>query len=226
MNPHDEGYKFFQPERFLEKIHKVQREFAGELKILKGVEFGEPYLYPEALSSAQQQDYDLIIGSVHMLDKFFVGTEEALAQYGAEGLIQRYYTTMLEMVQAGGFDTLAHFNLPERYHPVALPEDSLIDEILTCLVRAGIALEVNTSSLRKGLTESLPDRKILRRYVEFGGTMITIGSDAHYPEDVGAGFDYVQNLLQEFPQFRAGYFEQRRFISQKALLMDHLRNNL
>ena len=43
MNPHDSGYKFFQPKRFFEKIHKIQETFAGELKILKGVEFGESF---------------------------------------------------------------------------------------------------------------------------------------------------------------------------------------
>jgi histidinol-phosphatase (PHP family) len=212
MNPYDEGYEFFQPERFLEKIYHVQQKFSGELKILKGVEFGEPCLYPEMLETVQKQSYDLVIGSVHMLNEFFVGTQEALRCYGAEGLSRRYYALMLEIVRAGGFDALAHFNLPERYHPVSLPEDALLDEILDYLIRGKIALEINTSSLRKGLRESLPDKKVLERYAALGGTMVTIGSDAHYPENIGADFDYVQKLLQEFPQFVAGYFEQRRFI--------------
>ena len=92
---------------------------------------------------------------------------------------------MLETVRAGGFDTLAHFDLPKRYHRIAVP-----------------------------------DKEILQRYAQLGGTMITVGSDAHCPEDVGAGFDYVQDLLHDFPQFQVGYFEQRHFISYQSQTSD------
>jgi len=34
-----------------------------------------------------------------------------------------------------------------------------------------------------------PDEGILRRYKELGGKLITIGSDAHYAEHLGAGID-------------------------------------
>ena len=34
-----------------------------------------------------------------------------------------------------------------------------------------------------------PDLPLIRRFRECGGELVTVGSDAHAPEDVGAGID-------------------------------------
>jgi histidinol-phosphatase (PHP family) len=212
LNPSDEGYNYFNPERFSRELTNAQNMFENQLTILKGVEFGEPHQYPEALAAYQQQGYDVIIGSIHWAGKFFVGSKEVLFHYTPEAFYEHYYQVMLEGVQFGGFDILAHFDFPKRYLKVNVTDLPIIDEVLKRIIDAEIALEINTSSLRKGLTETLPDRAILQRYAQLGGSKVTLGSDAHTPEDIGAGFEYALELLKDFPQFEAGYVRQRRFV--------------
>ena len=38
---------------------------------------------------------------------------------------------------------------------------------------------------------------MLKRYRELGGEILTIGSDAHIPEDLGADFEQTRELLKE-----------------------------
>jgi histidinol-phosphatase (PHP family) len=58
----------------------------------------------------------------------------------------------------------------------------------------------------------MPDLDILHIYARQGGQKITLGSDAHAPEDIGAGFEYALSLVEQFPQFQLGYVEQRHFV--------------
>jgi histidinol phosphatase-like PHP family hydrolase len=69
-----------------------------------------------------------------------------------------------------------------------------IDAVLRRLVEKGLGLECNTA---KGGSPRLPEGDILRRYRELGGEIITLGSDAHTPDAVGAGIRETQELLRE-----------------------------
>lgn len=212
LNPNDSGYRFFNHARYFQEFSAVRTQFGDRLKLLKGVEFGEPHLYPEAFTEVQQQDYDVIIGSIHWAGPVFVGAKEVLLTSTPRVFYESYYQIMLDMVQFGGFDILAHIDFPKRYLKTNITDLPILEDVLASLIATDIALEINTSSLRKGLPEVMPAAAILRRYAELGGRRITFGSDAHVPEDVGAGFDYARELVTQFPQFEVGYFEQRRFV--------------
>lgn len=42
------------------------------------------------------------------------------------------------------------------------------------------------------MEETMPDLPILELYRELGGSIITVGSDAHTPDRVGYGFEQVR----------------------------------
>ena len=69
------------------------------------------------------------------------------------------------------------------------------EAILRQLAVKGLALEINTSGLRQKIGETLPGKKFLTRYRELGGELLTIGSDAHLPGDLGAGVEQLHVLL-------------------------------
>jgi histidinol-phosphatase (PHP family) len=75
--------------------------------------------------------------------------------------------------------------------------DDALREIFRTAMRNGIGLEVNTSGLRQGLGATIPAFRQIRLYRELGGEIITVGSDAHYPKDVGAGIADGYKLLRE-----------------------------
>ena len=70
-----------------------------------------------------------------------------------------------------------------------------IREILDILIERGQSLELNTQALFKGFPDANPDRTVLDLYGKEGGTRVTVGSDAHVPACVGAGFDIARATL-------------------------------
>lgn len=66
----------------------------------------------------------------------------------------------------------------------------IITEILKTVIADGKGIEVNTSNHRYGIADMTPSRDILKLYRELGGTIITIGSDSHKKEHLGAYIDW------------------------------------
>ena len=58
--------------------------------------------------------------------------------------------------------------------------------------------------------ETLPGKKFLTRYRELGGELLTIGSDAHLPGDLGAGVEQGYALAQACGFTHIAYYRQRK----------------
>ena len=71
-----------------------------------------------------------------------------------------------------------------------------VDEILSLLVKNEKALEINTSGLRQKLGKTMPEEDVVRRFKQLGGEFVTVGSDAHYAKDIGAGVDVGMEIAQ------------------------------
>ena len=72
----------------------------------------------------------------------------------------------------------------------------MIEKILKTVISDGKGIEVNTSSHRYGLSDTTPSMDILKLYRELGGKIITIGSDSHKPEHLGAYIKETKELLK------------------------------
>ena len=68
--------------------------------------------------------------------------------------------------------------------------------VLKKMISKDIALEVNVSTLWKGLGFAMPDREFLSLYKECGGRLITVGTDSHSPEHIGECVDEGFSLLR------------------------------
>ena len=158
------------------------------------------------------QEWDVIIGSIHMMGDHFVGDSLIRNSDDLCKLNDDYFSMVLDMVKAGGFDIMGHLDFPKRYFGKGTIPGDLIDEILLQLPKKNIALEINTSPLRKGLDECSPSREIVEKYAAAGGKMITLGSDAHTPEDVAADLTSAVELCRSLKGLEIGYFEKRNFI--------------
>jgi histidinol-phosphatase (PHP family) len=193
-----------------EKAGEMQAIFKDRLDVLQGIELGEPH---HDLNTTEQllgkYDFDFVLGSLHNLKDETDFYHYDFTGVDVRSLMDRYFAELLEMVRWGKFHSLAHLTYPFRYIPKGeYPEDysfwhDMIDDILRLLAEKGIALEINTSGLRQPIGKTIPDPPIIRRFRELGGEMVTIGSDAHDPSDVGknisdglkvaveAGFRYI-----------------------------------
>lgn len=196
-----------------------REEHPGDCRMLCGMELGDPLdnqpLAEEMLSLAP---FDVVIGSVHTDGKmdYYWGDYRSVETAELEESLGRYFDRILEMVKWGQFDVLAHLTYPLRYivgdagRTVDLGRFSgTIDGIFRTIIQKGIALEVNVSGLRQKIGETLPGKELLARYFALGGRLVTLGSDAHRKEDIGAGIDAGEALLREVGFTEACWFSGR-----------------
>lgn len=172
---------------------KIANDLMGdEIKVLRGMELGEPMHEPKLTKKALSiAEFDFILASIHNIrdteDFYYLEYTEK----NVPDLLERYFDELLETAENADFDSLAHLTYPMRYilertdiRPNIEDYYDVIDKILIALGKRGKALEINTSMVgRIGIT--MPDINIIKRFRELGGKYVTIGSDAHKRENVG-----------------------------------------
>ncbi len=189
---------------YREKIGQIRDLYANRIEVYFGVEMGlQPYLSGDERFTGflEEGGFDYVIGSVHLVDGADPYLRDTFDMGDAE-LYRRYFEQTLACVeQLDGFHTLGHLDYIVRYGYEREKEYSYpayrewIDAVLETLIRKDIALEVNTAGYRKGLGFPNPHPDILWRYHEMGGRKVTLGSDAHAPQDIGADFKTAEELL-------------------------------
>jgi histidinol-phosphatase (PHP family) len=101
------------------------------------------------------------------------------------------------------FDVYGHIDYVVRYGPnknrfyTYEKYSDVIDEILRTLIARGKGIELNTAGFKYGLGHPNPTEEILARYRELGGEILTIGSDAHAPEQIAYDFAKVTEILRQ-----------------------------
>ena len=218
--PDKEGAWEADPSLYGPALRETGDQFQGKMCLLFGAEFGmQLHLKDRYAALDRKYGFDYILASMHILegkDPYFPSFWEGKSE---QAVIRQYFEATLENLRLmDTYDALAHLDYVVRYSPSKGAtyhfEDYLpvIDEILRLLIRERKALEINTSPYRKGFGQPNPCAGILQRYYDLGGRLITIGSDAHTPEDVGrdiekaaalaksTGFEYSQIYVQHTPR--------------------------
>ena len=187
-------------------ITKAPQLLGDRLMISCGVELGQALHNTEAaLEVLNLHNFDFVLGSLHAPlgkpDYYYWNFNDP--SIVVHDTLVEYYQQQIELAKWGNFDIMGHITYPIRYIwgrsriPVEISRYSdLIAQLMRTLIDNGRGLEVNTSGLRQELGTTLPDLPLLKRYHELGGELITIGSDAHYTEHVGAGVEYAMDMLR------------------------------
>lgn len=209
-----------------EGICSAQKEFEGKITLLRGIEMGQPtYDLPLTEKSLARYDYDFVIGSIHNLrgmPDFGDLDYPNLSQAEIYALFDKYFEEELILAKWNGFDTFAHLTYPMRYivqsgrtdiDPARF--DDVADEIFKVLAANGKALEINTSGLRQPIGKTMPTENYVRRFRELGGELLTLGSDAHFTEHVGAGIDNGYEIAENCGFKYVTYFKNRKPVQIK-----------
>lgn len=196
----------------------LKEKYKAQIRLLFGVELGiQPHLSDWLYQYAASYDFDFIIASSHICHGkdpyypyFFEGRSD-------EEAYREYFTSILENLDVfDNFDVYGHLDYVVRY---GASKDTdycyekyadILDKILMKILEMGKGIELNTAGLRKGMRDVHPCSGALKRYKALGGEIITVGSDAHAPEDIAADFDRAAEVLKScgFTYYTA--FEQRK----------------
>ena len=211
FNTNDYGYNYYSAHDFWNQFSSIKSKTDNEIDMLAGIEFSEPHLYGEQLSKLAKHSYDFIIGSVHWIGDLFP-CQKVRELYSAKEFYTLYWKEVLKTVQVGGFDALGHIDFPKRYYGEINYHESVINEIFRCLIEKDLVMEINTSSLRKGHAQTMPGKELLEIYKANGGQYITIGSDAHVVEDIGADYAVAKSLIEEIGLQEVVYRQRKRLV--------------
>jgi histidinol-phosphatase (PHP family) len=121
-----------------------------------------------------------------------------------------YLHTTQAAARSGAYDIIGHLDcLKTRGHICDLSITPLLEETVHVLAETGVAVELNTSGWRKEIAACYPRAELLECCCHYG-VAITLGSDAHTPEDVASGFEDALGLLRDIGFRELATFEQRR----------------
>lgn len=205
----------------LEQFRETAPRFQDRLDLRFGIELGESFVSPERARAilAQAGDaLDQVIGSIHNFREEEGGGEYFFADFRdpafCRAALDGYFTSMEEIVAAPAcYDVLGHIIYPLRYMHRDGHDFNLMDnyrdrlaEILRNVIKMGRSIEVNTC---RGNT--VQDwRDILLLYRDLGGTLVTTGSDAHYPADMAKGIREANDLLRACGFDRVTVYKHRK----------------
>lgn len=223
--PDEDTYRYFDFGRDFENsvsaVTRLKEQFEGRLNLICGVEMGQATQDLEiAEKIISDSRLDFVIGSMHQLPK----TEDfALIDYTGYSeddiynLLERYFTEIYKLCVWGKFDVLGHLTYTLRYikgnfgfNADISRYDEIIAESFRVLAQNGKGIEINTSGLRQGFGDTFPDLRYVKLYRELGGEIISIGSDAHTPEDIGKGVAQGAEIAKLAGFTHLCYFKQRK----------------
>ena len=197
-------------------LEAAEKKYGRLINLRKGLEIGiqsEDSLI-QCQDAARAYPYDFIIGSFHTAygeDLYGTFFNSRTPEVATEDYYQYMYDCLTEY---DDFDVLGHINVIDRYGPYVPnyePYDKIIEKILDLLIVRGKGIEFNTSSFRYNMGgRTTPSLEILKAYVRTGGEIITAGSDAHRPGDLGYMLDYAFSQIKEVGLRHITLFKDRK----------------
>ena len=188
---------------YYETFQKVQSLYKDKIDLKFGLEFGmQAHTIDKYEKLFARFPFDFIILSVHEVEDKEFWSQDFQQGRTQQEYNERYYEELLYLVQNyHNYSVLGHMDLITRYDKEGTyPFEKLkpiLTKILKIVIADGKGIEVNTSSHRYGLTDLTPSRDILRLYHVLGGKILTIGSDSHKPEHLGAFIDETKQELKD-----------------------------
>lgn len=206
---------------YFNEVSRLREMFGDRINLFAGMEID--YLGPDwgpATDYFTNLPLDYRIGSVHFLpapdgeiididgraDRFI----ENMSLHFRDDIryvVEKFYTSSAEMLEAGHFDILGHFDKIAQNASVYMPgiEDlqwyqSLVDDFIDLICDKKPVVEVNTKA--KVLHDRIfPSERYLPRLIEAGVPLI-VNSDAHVPTLIDASRDYAFGVIDKLTACR------------------------
>ena len=201
-------------------IQTAMARYGKQIDLYAGIEVGlQKHCMEEIKTVVNAHRFDIVICSIHWVNHldpyngdYYHGKSilEAYREY------LEYYIDCVELFN--DFNVLGHYDYISRYGPYK--EKTLtyrafgdhLDALFKIAIANGKALELNTRSFlpRNGQAPPQFDPDVYKRYRELGGEMVTLGSDAHDTQRLGADFGYYAAKLKACGFNYLVHFKERK----------------
>lgn len=166
----------------------------------------------EIAAVLSEYPFDYVIGSVHFLGDWGIDISPDIGwpQADVDRVYGEYFETMCKAARSGLFDVLAHPDLVKKFgHRPTKGIDEMYDALALAAKEGDVSVEISSAGLFKPVGEAYPAPALLARFFD-RGVPITLGSDAHEPENVGRALDQVAAFAHAAGYRTLTRFERRR----------------
>ena len=193
-------------------VARQQYERQG-LRILSGVEYGNPHQFPDEIEQLREKySFDVQIGSLHWLYGQNIHNKACFKFKHPDLVYNHYFSELLKIVDVSEIDILAHFDrifwrgYKEGFFIDKLQVGSVARELFTAVVEKNIALELNTRLLSDTLQWHDLLLMFLSWYKEVGGNQVVLNADAHNTDQIGVNRQLAISLLAQVDLKPAPHF--------------------
>lgn len=203
---------------YLKEVARIKKEYGNDkTRFYASMEID--YLGKEwgpAHEFFQNLPLDYRIGSVHFIpsqngeiidiDGSFENFDSKMERYFAGDIryvIETFYKQSIDMVNAGGFDLIGHFDKignNASHYCFGIEDESwyqaLVSELIEAIIAQKLTIEINTKAWDTN-NRFFPHTRYWQRLIE-AQVPIVINSDAHYPHLINAGREEALKQLHEF----------------------------
>ena len=207
--------------KYYEKYKYLKKKYGNLINLKLGLEFGvQTHTIDKYNELFSRYSFDFIILSIHQVKNLELWTQDFQKNKTQDEYNMEYYQEILDVIKRyKNYSVLGHLDLISRYdlkgkYPFNKIKP-LITEILKRAIEDGKGIEINTSSHRYGLKDTTPSRDILKLYKKLGGKIITIGSDSHRKDHLGAYINEAKSILKQIGFDEYCTFDQMKPIFHK-----------
>jgi histidinol-phosphatase (PHP family) len=212
IKPKYYSLKYKQLPEYIKMVQSLKNTAGIPLKLGIEMDF-VPGLEEEIRKIIESNPFDYIIGSVHFIGNWDFDNPEKISSYDKWDLYklyQVYFNMIKQAAKSKLFNIIGHIDLIKIFGFKPKRDISnLLEDTIEILGKCNVCIEVNTSGLRKPCREIYPSEKLLKMSFD-KGVQITLGSDAHKPEDVGRDFDKAIFLIRKVGYKKIATFENRK----------------
>ncbi|HET7559057.1 MAG TPA: histidinol-phosphatase [Limnochordia bacterium] len=200
-------------ERLAPYVETLQAARAAGLPVKTSIEVDFiPGREAEIRAALADYPWDFLLGSVHFLGDWGLDMDPAAwTSVDVDAVYQRYFDELERAARSGLFDVLAHPDLPKvfgRRPSAGFDLQGCFERIAQAAAECNLAIEISTAGLRKPVGELYPAPAFLPACAE-RGVPVTLASDAHEPEFIGADYDRAVAFAREHGIERVAVFEGR-----------------
>jgi len=214
---YDEKYRMTMEQfqrQYKPEVLALREKYKGKILVKFGLE-GDFYPGTEAWVQEfnESQPFDYLIGSVHYLGTWGFDDPIFVHKYNEQDIdkvYDLYFHHIKQSARCRLFDIIGHCDLVKKFgHRPTKNMEEVLRETFKVVKEANMAVEINTSGLRKPVKEIYPSEQILKILQEYR-IPLTLGSDAHAPGEVGKDFSLARQLIEKYGRGKLSLFTQRQ----------------
>ena len=200
---------FEDMDSYEKEIKTLKEKYKDKIEILIGYEVDfTPFVDKRVLN----RKVDYLIGSVHFLDNWGFDNPEFIKEWerrDVDDVYKEYFTKIEEMANSRLFNIVGHLDLVKVFgHKPKKNIKEFAKNAIKAIKKANMAVEINTSGLRKPIKEAYPSDELLEMILN-EGIDITFSSDAHSPEQVGYMLKDTIEKIKKLGVNEAVFFKNR-----------------